>query len=155
MRTLTLAVALVACAIAAGGCGDDESDDGSSAGGGGSTERSSPYGGGGGEAKGGGGEEAGGGAATRLELSADPDGALAFDKASLQAKPGKVTIAFDNQSGVPHAVEVEGGGVEEETETFTEGSEELTLDLKAGEYRFYCPVGNHAQGGMEGTLTVR
>jgi uncharacterized cupredoxin-like copper-binding protein len=29
------------------------------------------------------------------------------------------------------------------------------VDLKAGEYKFICPVGDHAQAGMEGSLTVR
>jgi uncharacterized cupredoxin-like copper-binding protein len=26
--------------------------------------------------------------------------------------------------------------------------------IEAGEYEFYCPVGNHKDAGMEGTLTV-
>jgi uncharacterized cupredoxin-like copper-binding protein len=29
------------------------------------------------------------------------------------------------------------------------------LDLEPGEHRFCCPVGNHEQAGMAGTLTVR
>ena len=31
----------------------------------------------------------------------------------------------------------------------------LTADLKAGDYTFYCPVGNHRAAGMEGTLIVK
>ena len=101
-----------------------------------------------------GGAEAGGGAQT-LTLVADPGGALKFDKTELTAKPGEVTVVMDNPSDVPHAVEIEGNGVEEETETLTGGKAEVTVDLKAGEYKFYCPVGNHAQAGMEGSLSVR
>jgi plastocyanin len=138
MRTSSLAAVLAACALAVAGCGDDDSDDS-----------------GGGGNGGGGDEGAGGGGASTLKLGADPGGALKFDKTSLEAKPGKVTIAFDNPSQVPHAVEVEGNGVEEETDTITDGSAELTVDLKAGSYKFYCPVGNHEQAGMVGELTVR
>jgi plastocyanin len=97
-----------------------------------------------------------GSAATRLELTADPGGALKFDKTSLTAKPGKVTIVLDNPSPAPHAIEVEGNGVEEVGETVMQGGvSRVTADLEAGEYEFYCPVGNHADAGMEGTLTVR
>jgi uncharacterized cupredoxin-like copper-binding protein len=51
---------------------------------------------------------------------------------------------------VPHAVAIEG----ESSETVTGANTEVTLDLEPGEYTFYCPVGNHRAGGMEGTLTV-
>ena len=34
------------------------------------------------------------------------------------------------------------------------GVSKVTVDLKAGEYEYYCPVDDHAQAGMEGTLTV-
>jgi plastocyanin len=96
-----------------------------------------------------------GGGATRLSLAANPAGELAFDKTSLSAKPGRVVIAFDNPSQVPHVVEVEGNGVEEETETITDGAARLAVELEPGEYKLYCPVGNHEQAGMVGTLTVR
>jgi plastocyanin len=145
-RTHSVAAVLAACLLAAAGCGDD--DDSDNGGGGGD----------GGAGAGGGGDDqpaADGGGATRLKLSADPGGALEFDKTSLGAKAGSVTIDFDNPSRVPHAVEVEGNGVEEETETITEGAAKLTVDLEAGEYKFYCPVGNHEQAGMAGALTVR
>ena len=32
---------------------------------------------------------------------------------------------------------------------------DLSVDLEAGEYTYYCPVGSHRQQGMEGTLTVQ
>jgi plastocyanin len=99
-------------------------------------------------------EESGGGGGGTLQLAAPADGSLKFDKTELDAKAGKVTIDFDNPSSVPHAVEIEGNGVEEETETVTKDKASVTVDLKPGTYEFYCPVGNHRAEGMEGKLTV-
>ena len=61
------------------------------------------------------------------------------------AQAGSVTVKLVNESDTPHAVEVEGNGVEEETETVTGGETELTVDLEAGEVQYYCPVGEHRQ----------
>ena len=69
------------------------------------------------------------------------------------APAGNVTLKLVNESDMPHAIEVEGNGVEEETETITGGEAEVTVDLKAGEYKYYCPVGDHRET-MKGTLTV-
>jgi plastocyanin len=96
--------------------------------------------------------ESGGGES--VSLAAPADGSLKYDKTELSAKAGKVTIEFDNPSSVPHAVEIEGNGVEEETKTITKDKASVTVDLKAGDYEFYCPVGNHRAEGMEGKLTV-
>jgi plastocyanin len=147
---LVLAAILASLVLIGAGCGGDDDDNG---GGGGSSGSSGAEGTGSdtGEASSGGG---GGGGATKLKLTADPGGALKFDKTELTAKPGKVTITMDNPSDVPHAVEVEGNGVEEETKTLTKGTADVTVDLKAGKYEFYCPVDGHKEAGMEGTLTV-
>lgn len=92
--------------------------------------------------------------ATTLELAADP-AALAFDKESLSAKAGKVTIDFDNPSAIPHNVVIEENGKElAGFEPIAEGEESETADLKPGTYTFYCSVPGHRQAGMEGTLTV-
>ena len=69
--------------------------------------------------------------------------------------PGTVTIHLTNDGEVGHAIEIEGNGVEEETETIGPGeSADLTVDLGAGDYEIYCPVDGHRDQGMEGTLTV-
>ena len=86
------------------GCGDDDDDGGGS----GSADTATTESGGGG-----GGETSGGGAAQMLKLTADPGGALVFDKSTLSAKAGKVTIVLDNPVR-SHAVEIEGNGIEEE-----------------------------------------
>jgi len=143
-RSLSLVTTLVACLLLAPGCGDDSNDEG----GGGS-------GGGGGTAYGGKKESAGVVAANQLRLTADPGGALKFDKTTLATKPGKVTMVLDNPSSVPHAIELEGEGLEEEGKTVGKGGvSKVTVDLKAGKYEYYCPVGNHKEAGMEGSLTV-
>ena len=96
----------------------------------------------------------GGGGGSKLALAADPGGALKFDKSQLTAKSGKVTINLTNSSQTPHAVAVEGNGVDKDGQTVTGGSTSLTVDLKPGKYEFYCPVPGHKQAGMKGTLTV-
>ena len=145
-RVITLLLLLPA--LVAVGCGDDDDDDsnGGAAAPATTEEQTTTT-----EQE----PAAGGGGAQTLTLVADPGGALKFDKTELTAKPGEVTVVMDNPSDVPHAVEIEGNGVEEETETLTGGKAEVTVDLKAGEYKFYCPVGDHAQAGMEGSLSVR
>ena len=78
-----------------------------------------------------------------------------FDKNTLSAPAGAVTIVMDNPSDLPHAVEIEGAGDAAVGETVMKGGvSRATAELEAGEYRYYCPVGNHGDAGMEGTLTV-
>ena len=143
----TLIALLAATALIAAGCGgsDNNSSDNSSnssSGTQGNTSDTTSTGGG------------GGGAASSLKLTADPGGALKFNTTTLSAKAGKVTVTMDNASQTPHAVEIEGNGVEKKTNTVTGGSAKLTVDLKPGKYEFYCPVDGHKAAGMKGTLTV-
>jgi plastocyanin len=97
----------------------------------------------------------GGGGGETLQLAADPSGALKFDKTSLEATAGNVTIDFTNDSSLPHDVKLEGPGVDGEgTDTITGSSTSVTLDLQPGEYTFYCSVDGHRAAGMEGKLVV-
>jgi plastocyanin len=89
----------------------------------------------------------------KLEIVAT-DFALEPADASVDAA-GERTIRLVNEGEVTHALEVEGDGVEEETASIAPGeSAELTLELEEGEYELYCPIGNHRDQGMEGTLVV-
>jgi plastocyanin len=98
----------------------------------------------------------GGGGGQTLQLAADPGGALKFDTTSLEAKAGKVTIDFTNDSSLPHNVTIDGPGVEDEgTDTIKGSTANTTLDLKPGKYTFYCSVDGHRAAGMEGTLVVK
>jgi plastocyanin len=101
----------------------------------------------------GGGVRAGGDAATvsaklsewNVELSAR------------EVPAGEVTITVTNAGSIPHALEVEGQGIERETAPIQPGTTAtLTLTLKPGTYEVYCPVGedSHKKLGMETHLTV-
>jgi plastocyanin len=138
-RLLLLVLTVLMLTLGVAACGGDDDDDG-----GGAAEPATDTSGGGG----------GGGEGTVIMLTADPGGALSFDQTELSAPAGEVTIQLMNDSGTPHNVEIEGNGVEETSETITEGMTELTVTLEPGEYEFYCAVDGHKDAGMEGTLTV-
>ncbi len=94
---------------------------------------------------------------TTLSLSADPGGQLTFDTKTLKAKAGTVTLDMKNpsSSGIPHAIAIEGNGVDKDGATVQPGgSSTVTVKLRPGTYTYYCPVPGHKQAGMEGTLTV-
>ena len=135
MRHITwlFALVLAAGALTAAGCGGDDS----SSGGGDGTGTSSSS-----------------GSSRTLTVTADPGGAISWDKTKLDAKAGNVTLKLVNDSTVPHAIEIEGNGVEEQkTDVITKSSADVTVDLKPGTYEYYCPVAQHRQT-MKGTLTV-
>jgi len=89
-----------------------------------------------------------------LKLAADKS-ALKFDKSSLTAKAGKVTLEMENPSEIPHAVAIKGNGVDVDGKTVGNGeTSTASTDLKPGTYTFYCPVPGHEAAGMKGTLTV-
>ena len=97
------------------------------------------------------------GGATSLAIAANPSGSLAYDKKTLSAKAGKVTITMTNMSPVGHNITIQkgtNGAVLGSTPTFMGGTKSVSLNLKAGTYTFYCSVPGHRQGGMVGTLTV-
>jgi plastocyanin len=93
-----------------------------------------------------------------LTLAADPSGQLKFDKSTLSAKPGSITIKLINQSSVPHDVAVasSNGKTLGVTPEITKSDATLKLkDVKAGNYKYYCTVPGHEQAGMRGVLNVK
>src|SRR4051794_23398807 len=144
MKTLTLTLALAAVALA--GCGSSDKEKAAST----STPTATPTAT---ATAATGGASAGGGQV--VKLAADPS-ALKFDKSTLTAKAGKVTLSMANPSGLPHAVAIEGHGVDVDGNTVQKGgTSTATAKLKPGTYEFYCPVDGHRQAGMEGKLTVQ
>jgi hypothetical protein len=81
-------------------------------------------------------------------------------KVSLTPKavpPGPVVFEVTNSGKVPHALEIEGRGLEKSTSRIMPGaSARLMLDLRAGTYEAYCPVGkgSHKMLGMMNHLSV-
>ena len=92
-----------------------------------------------------------------LSLEANREGELKYNKTSLTAKAGNVSIAFTNMSSLGHNVTIESssGAVVGATPTFQGASKTLSLNLKPGSYKFFCSVPGHRMAGMEGTLTVQ
>lgn len=149
-RWIAVACALALAAGTLAACGDDDEDAVSNGGGADTAAQTAPR-------EDAGGAAAGGGATRLTSIAVERDG-LSFDRSELSASAGSVTVTLENPSGnqLPHAIEIEGDGVEEETATIEPGrSASVTVDLRVGSYVFYCPVGDHRAAGMEGTLTVR
>src|ERR1041385_8037539 len=64
---------------------------------------------------------------------------------------GATQFVITNAGTIPHALEVEGRGIEKEVELLQPGQvDTLTLTLRAGKYELYCPVGagSHEHLGM-------
>jgi plastocyanin len=94
-------------------------------------------------------------AKTSLSLSASKT-KLAFNKKTLRAKHGTVTIVMSNPSSTPHAIAIQGHGIDKDGKTVTKGgvSRVTVKGLKKGTYTFYCPVDGHRAAGMKGKLIV-
>src|ERR687887_70707 len=75
------------------------------------------------------------GAGQTLRLKADPSGKLRFDKKTLAASAGKVTIVMANPSALSHDVSIEGNGVSRAGQVVAPGgTSTVAADLKPGTY---------------------
>ena len=142
------ALCAAVAALAVAGCGSSNKSSSSSSGGGATSDTTAqqpttpaP-------------SASGGGASSNLKLAADESGQLKFDKTTLSAKAGNVTITMTNPAPVPHAIAIKGQGSPGKTVS-TGGTSTVTASLKPGTYEFYCPVDGHEAAGMKGTLTVK
>jgi uncharacterized cupredoxin-like copper-binding protein len=97
------------------------------------------------------------GGGSTVDFTAEESGGLKFNKKTATAKAGTVTLSMKNPSGnsLPHAIAVEGNGVDKDGKHVTAGgTSTISVKLKPGKYTFYCPVDGHRKAGMVGTLTV-
>jgi mono/diheme cytochrome c family protein len=92
----------------------------------------------------------------KLEIDADPSGALAFTAAKAVAKAGMLSLVMANKASIQHDISVKGAGVNKKGPTVGKGgTSKLSVALKPGKYEFYCSVPGHEAGGMKGTLSVK
>lgn len=70
---------------------------------------------------------------------------------------GTLVFEANNRGTQDHSLEVEGQGVHQALPDPADpgNTMELTVDLQPGTYRMYCPVGDHAERGMEKTIIVQ
>lgn len=73
----------------------------------------------------------------------------------IRTRPGTVTFVLRNEGRFAHNFHLEGPGVEAHAEKFSPGRTiRLEVALQEGEYKISCPLSNHDQRGMHGTLVV-
>jgi plastocyanin len=104
---------------------------------------------------GGGSSTAPGGTAGRTIQISEKEFSLSPSTVSI-AKTGTYEFQVTNNGAVPHALEIEGNGVEEKTANIAPGSA-MTLRVtlsKTGSYDMYCPIDGHRAQGMKGSVTV-
>jgi plastocyanin len=83
------------------------------------------------------------------EMSLDPS------EITLQ-QPGAYVFRAVNVGDVVHSLRIEGNGIEEQQTRDIEPGEsaDLTVTLGPGTYELDCPVDNHEELGMRGSVTV-
>jgi mono/diheme cytochrome c family protein len=83
---------------------------------------------------------------------------LAYVTNAASAGPGALTIRSPNPSNVPHNIALEGPGLGSDIigeVVQDDGVSEIEARVRRGEYKFFCTVEGHREGGMEGTLSVK
>ena len=103
--------------------------------------------------------------ASKLEVVAPNTGAGAFRYVQdrLEASAGRAELVLVNDDVHQHDVRIQTGtkccyepGAKDVggTDVISKGTSKALIDLRPGEYVFFCSVGRHAEDGMQGRLTV-
>lgn len=92
------------------------------------------------------------GTSSRLEATE-----FEFSPAQVTAKVGEHEFQIVNRGDTEHALEIHAPGGEVVSDRVAPGdSATVTADLsETGTYELYCPVGDHRQRGMKGSVTVK
>lgn len=71
------------------------------------------------------------------------------------AESGTIRVNLSNEGQTAHSLEIEAPEEEVVSDTLEPGeSTTFITDLPAGEYSWYCPIANHRELGMDGSITV-
>jgi plastocyanin len=74
---------------------------------------------------------------------------------SITVKAGNIVFVLKNEGRYTHDFRVEGQGIDEKSPRVSAGRErQWEMTLQPGEYRISCPISNHDERGMVGTLVV-
>ena len=83
---------------------------------------------------------------------------FAFNPNALTVSAGRDTFTLQNGGRFPHNLHIEGNGVSLDVKPDgpVAGGDSFTgaVNLPAGTYQIWCPVGTHREQGMVGTMTV-
>jgi plastocyanin len=112
----------------------------------------------------GGGGGGGGGSADSVTVTAPSGGGAAsvtieahdiyFTPKSITAPAGKLDIHYQEDGSQQHTLVIDGvKGFKLEVGPGSKTAS-ATVDLKAGEYTYYCTIPGHRAQGMQGTITV-
>ncbi len=97
------------------------------------------------------------GAQTPLEIIQVNETEMSLDPSEITLQqPGAYVFRAVNVGSVVHSLRIEGNGIEEQQTRDIEPGEsaDLTVTLGPGTYELDCPVDNHEELGMRGTVTV-
>lgn len=95
--------------------------------------------------------------AQKVEVVADPSGAIRWTQAEYTAPAGDVTFVVQNPGPVGHQFGVEGNGIKYESPNFS-GNTTNSYTIKGlppGEYQIVCNFSGHKQAGMVSKLIVK
>jgi plastocyanin len=100
-------------------------------------------------------ESSGGSTEAEAITATEQDFTISLDEDHLKA--GNYTITVVNNGSSTHDLAVEEDGTTKATSDHVAPGEKttFTVDLDAGEYVFYCSIGNHRAMGMEKTVQVQ